>query len=266
MAMSNESKEQKKTAGISFIQALNTPKTFTSSTSGAWSLIKNRMMKSEVEDGKSDGSDVFEAEKKENKEVKRDGLDNFQSAALLISHADGLDSFQEKDREEVKEKNKVDKWERHYTPPVLPGEDIVVRGEEIKFKEEDIFSSSSNEKQGLSQESDSALYIQFSQLIPALEQKLIPFEKRQTYLKEIETYIERKKKSLNRLYNLKNPSEEKIKSLIDRGFNVFLQSLSELRFYLRDDSHIHLTLAGQLSSEGNNLFLKARKELTKKHV
>ncbi|MEQ8221209.1 MAG: hypothetical protein ABRQ37_02825 [Candidatus Eremiobacterota bacterium] len=277
--MSNENKEQKKSAGISFIQALNTPKTFTSSTSGAWNLMKNRMMKSEVEDGESDGSDVFEAEKEKNKERDgldnfqskeetqgRDGRDNFQSAALLVSHTDGLDGFQEKDREEVKEKNKVDKWERHYTPPVLPGEDIVVRGEEIKFKEQDIFSSSSNEKEGLSQESDSALYIQFSRLIPALEQKLIPFEKRQTYLKEIETYIERKKKSLNRLYNLKNPSEEKIKSLIDRGFNVFLQSLSELGFYLRDDSHIHLTLAGQLSSEGNNLFLKARKELTKKHV
>lgn len=263
MAMSNENKEQKKTAGISFIQALNTPRTFSSSTGGAWNLMKNRMMKSEVEDGKSDGSDVFEAE--ENKEVKRDGRDNFQSAALLVSQADGLDSFQEKEKEEVKEKNKVDKWERHYTPPILPGEDILSGKEEIKFKEKDIFSSSSNETEGLSQEIDSALYIQFSQLIPALEQKLIPFEKRQGYLREIEIYINKKKKSLNRLYNLKNPSEERIKFLIDRGFNVFSQSLSELGFYLRDDSHIHLTLAGQLSSEGNNLFLKARKELSK-HV
>ncbi len=263
MAMSNESKEQKKTAGISFIQALNTPKTFTSSTSGAWNLMKNRMMKSEVEEGKSDGSDVFEAEKKENKEVKRDGLDNFQSAALLVSQTDGLDSFQEKEREEVKEKNKVDKWERHYIPPVLPGEDILAGKEEIKFREQDIFSSSSNETEGLSREIDSALYIQFCQLIPALEQKLIAFEKRQGYLREIEIYINKKKKSLNRLYNLKNPSEERIKFLIDRGFNVFSQSLSELEFYLRDDSHIHLTLAGQLSSEGNNLFLKARKELRK---
>ncbi|MEQ8187375.1 MAG: hypothetical protein ABRQ39_05330 [Candidatus Eremiobacterota bacterium] len=263
--MSNENKDQKKNAGISFIQALNTPKTFTSSTSGAWNLMKNRMMKSEVEEGKSDGSDVFEAEHKENKEVKRDSRDNFQSAALLVSHTDGLDSFQEKNKEEVKEKNNIDKWERHYTPPVLPGEDIVAGKEEINFKEQDIFSSVSNEKEGFSHETDSALYIQFCQLIPALEQKLIPFEKRQDYLKEIEIYIKKKKKSLNRLYNLKNPSEEKIKFLTDRAFNVFSQSLSELGFYLRDDSHIHLTLAGQLSSEGNNLFLKARKELSK-HV
>lgn len=260
MAMSNENKEQKKTAGISFIQALNTPKTFTSSTGSAWNLMKNRMMKSEVEDGKSDGSDVFEIEKGENKE--RDGLDDFQSDSMSGSHTDGLDSFhEEKNQEQLKEKNKVDKWERHYTPPILPGEDRLVVTEEIKFNEHDIFSSSSKEKDGCIYEKNSALYIQFCQLIPALEQKSIDFEKRENYLKEIEIYIEKKKKSLNRLYNQKNPSEEKIKFLIDRGFNVFLQSLSELRFYLRDDSHIHLTLAGQLSSEGNNLFLKARKEL-----
>jgi hypothetical protein len=262
MAMSNENKEQKKSAGISFIQALNTPKTFTTSTGSAWNLMKNRMMKSEVEEAKSDGSDVFETKDGENKEVKRDGLDDFQSVAMLVSHPDGLDSFQEKNKEE--EKNKVDKWERHYIPPDLPGEDILVSTEQIRFDEHDIFSDSSKEKDGLSYETDSALHIQFCHLIPALEKKLIPFEKREDYLKEIEIYIEKKKKSLNRLYNLKNPSQEKIKFLIDRGFNVFLQSLNELRFYLRDDSHIHLTLAGQLSFEGNNLFLKAREELTER--
>jgi hypothetical protein len=263
--VSDRGKEDKKPAGIAFIQALNTPKFFSSSTESSWGLIKSKMKKSEVEDTKSDGSDVFQAKEQENKEIKRDGLDSFHGIAQLVAHPEKIDIFEEKTKEtEVREKNKTDKWERHYIPTSLPGEDILVNTKEdqINFASKDIFTASSTEHEGLFYEKNSALYIQLSELVPGFEKKIIPFEKREVYLKEIEQYIEKKKKSLNRLYNLKDPRQGKIKFLLDRGFNVFSQSLNELKFYLRDDSHIHLTLARQLSFEGNNLFLKAREELS----
>ncbi|HPZ10196.1 MAG TPA: hypothetical protein PL110_19050 [Candidatus Eremiobacteraeota bacterium] len=276
--------KDKKTAGIDFIKALNRPmsqKGF--STDGAWNLLKSKMQKSEVEENERDGKDFLELKSEVKEDIPRDSNDKFHSTVWVIQTPikDGLDIFQKKEETPSKDKrSKVDKWERGFQPPELEGENLLTKDTEIQLtgKEKFIdtsteiysfeltsketFIASSSEKQEVLQEKVSSLHLQISDITLGFEKRVIPFEKREQYLKEIEQYIIRKKKSLSRFYKSKESSIDKVKFFLNRGFDVFSQSLNELSLYLRDSSPIHLTLARELSLEGNRLFLKA-KEIVK---
>lgn len=280
--MSNPGKG-KKGPDLSFFQKFNRPSVeYNPATSGAWSLMKERFQKSDIKGGEAkDGSDVFEDKKdiseptrdgkdsfqikKEEKDLpSRDGKDFFHNAGKVLKEAlpDGLDSF-EKEKKESDEKSKVDKWERKYEPEKLPGEDILVKSEEEKLDlpSPDSYKITSEEVYGFVTEKASALHLQLIDLSYGLEKRVIPFNNRQIYIKEIENYMWRKKKSLSRFYKSDEAGLSKIKFFLNRGFQVFSQSLGELKMYLKDDSPMHLTISRQLSEEGNRMFFKAKEKL-----
>ena len=219
----------------------------------------------EPEKAERDGRDVFNVQKKQEDMPKKDGRDFYHNTASIVqtSIPDKLDVFQsEKEKEkEEEEGKKVDTWEKGYQPEKLPGEDVVLKSDELNLpvpSDDTYISSAEEELSSVIGEKASAIHLQIIDLSYGFEKRTLLFEKREDYLKEIKNYIWRKKKSFERFYRSNNPGVKKVRFFLNRGFDIFSQALKELEAYHRNDSSIHLILARQLSEEGNRMFQKAK--------